>query len=752
MKLGRKILSIILALILLCCLTPLTSRAAQRELEISVPCVNPVSHQIMDWEYPYSDDYFRESSEFFYLDLARASLGLALSAFRNNGKDMEDQYETYLTAAGFTDLYAFGYDQETTKDTLSGVIGCKKIDDFILIAAAPCGQGYGKEWASNLEVGNEERHVGFNKAAQILERKIDDYIREHQLTGKMKLWLSGFSRAAAVSNLTAADMIDSGRFEDVYAYLYGVPRTTRAEDHFDYRGIYNICGKYDPVTMIPMETWGYERYGTDYYTPAQEMDSQYMIYTIYNSITNYDLTGDMFYFNPEINYQLHLIIEFLNELFPTCADYEAKFQDTIMRYWTEADPERIGSILMSALSAMKDLDRREAYSSEIFVDYLTYIMSKHLKGNTAQVDRGLWNPDQKIAENVLREHMPYTYICWMFSDIDLEMLFVGPWTTRRLSFFGNVDVEVWEDGFFLSGLDRNGEIYFRDSFEEQGISASEDILGAYYLTNVYIFRNGRQTVVNVPADGQYQVRVLTDGPENLIYYDVLNTPDSTFGDSDTMFIQNLQKGIYEMTVEGTEDLTRLTALEGDISNVVETGFHYSPTMVMSNESSAEEHINMGTLLQILLYAAVFVLALLLVCLVILIVHLIRRRRGHQPFSAWYIIVPHLLVIGVFMLLTQFFAVNMFSIGKTREICAGITMFVLFLLALRGFIRQRNIPNLMIAGLMLLLGFANIFLYQKSSLASSSTGHFILYCACIAGLTALTVSTFFRKRAEKERIA
>ena len=293
------------------------------------------------------------------------------------------------------------------------------------------------------------------------------------------LVVSGFSRAAAVSNLTAADMIDTGRFEDVYAYLYGVPRTTRAEDHFDYRGIYNICGKYDPVTMIPMETWGYERYGTDYYTPAQEMDSQYMIYTIYNSITNYDLTGDMFYFNPEINYQLHLIIEFLNELFPTSADYAAKFQDTLMRYWTEADPERIGSILMSALSAMKELDQREAYSSEIFIDYLTYIMSRHLKGNTAQVDRGLWNPDQKIAENVLREHMPYTYICWMFSDIDLEMLLVGPWTTRRLSFFGNVDVEVWEDGFFLSGLDKNGEIYSRDSFEEQGISGKDAEMEAF---------------------------------------------------------------------------------------------------------------------------------------------------------------------------------------------------------------------------------------------------------------------------------
>jgi len=744
MKFLQKILPVILTLLLPACLFPLAVRGAEKELQISVPCVNAVSHEVMDWKYPYTDDYFRESPEEFSLELARASMGLAISAFRNNGEDLEDQYETYLTAAGFTDLHTFGYDQETSADILSGVIGCKRIDDFILIAAAPCGQGYKKEWAGNLEVGNEERHVGFNKAAHILEAQLEDYIRDHKLSGRIKLWLTGFSRAAAVSNLTAADMIDSGRFEAVYAYLFGVPRTTRAENHYDYEGIFNICGKYDPVPMIPAEHWGYERYGTDLYTPAQEMDSDYLIYTIYTNIVADELTGDLFRYNPEINYQLHLIIEFLNELFPTSAEYEEKFQDTIMGFWSEADPDRIGLILIAALSALEDLDQREAYSSDIFIDYMTYIMSQHLKENRNQVNYGFWNPEQTIAENVLREHMPYTYISWLFSDIDLEKLFNGPAITRRLSFFGNVDVEVWKDGLFINGLDMNGEIYFKDSLEESGSSMSDEELFNYYLSNVFIIRNGKETVVSLPADESYQVRILTDRQEQVVYYDVLSTPYITFGYSDTMFIQILQPGSYELSVEGVNDLTGLTVLEGGILNVLETDFVYSPTMVMSTESSAEKHLTIGSLLQILVYTLLFILLLLLVCFVIMIVHFIRRRRGHPQYSAWFVIIPHILVTGVFMLLTQFFTVNMFTIGRTREICAGLTMLAVFLLALRGLIRQKNIPNLIIAGLMLLLGFANLFLYQNSSLVSSSVLHFIIYCVCITAFTVLAASTFFRK--------
>lgn len=51
--------------------------------------------------------------------------------------------------------------------------------------------GYGKEWGGNLEVGDEERHVGFNKAAHLLKEQIEEYRKEHALNGKMKFWISG---------------------------------------------------------------------------------------------------------------------------------------------------------------------------------------------------------------------------------------------------------------------------------------------------------------------------------------------------------------------------------------------------------------------------------------------------------------------------------------------------------------------------------------------------------------------------------
>ena len=72
----------------------------------------------------------------FSMETARASMELTVSAFRNNGELIEDQYETYLKVAGFQDVYAYGYDRETGVDTISAVMGHKTIDDFVLIAVA----------------------------------------------------------------------------------------------------------------------------------------------------------------------------------------------------------------------------------------------------------------------------------------------------------------------------------------------------------------------------------------------------------------------------------------------------------------------------------------------------------------------------------------------------------------------------------------------------------------------------------------
>ena len=203
--------------------------------------------------------------------MAQGSLGLALSAFRSSTGLLDPQYETYLKGAGFEDLFSFGYDEPSTEDSLSGVIGMKKIDDFTVVAAVTCGQGYGNEWAGNLKVGDSVRHEGFDQAAKLLEEHLDQYIKDKEIEGNIKLWLTGMSRAAAVANVTAADLTERGGFDDIYAYLFGVPRTTK--EPVAYKGIYNICGQYDPVAATPFQSWGYERYGIDLYTPAQESNA-----------------------------------------------------------------------------------------------------------------------------------------------------------------------------------------------------------------------------------------------------------------------------------------------------------------------------------------------------------------------------------------------------------------------------------------------------------------------------------------------
>ena len=194
-RLSGRLISILLFLIMICSAGP--SFAANGETDYlkqePVYGVRDIWYLLLDtannaygWEFPYTDSFFRNPSEEFSLKFAQGSLGLALSAFRSNTGLVDYKYKEYLKGAGFTKLFAFGYDKETTEDSLSGVIGMKEIDDFTVIAAVTCGQGYGKEWAGNFKVGNGVRHEGFDAASSQLEKYIEQYVRENMILGLPK--------------------------------------------------------------------------------------------------------------------------------------------------------------------------------------------------------------------------------------------------------------------------------------------------------------------------------------------------------------------------------------------------------------------------------------------------------------------------------------------------------------------------------------------------------------------------------------
>ncbi len=677
--------SLITALLLSCFAQPATSFAKEADEksftisdrtyetvdQIEVPFFDSKDH-LYKWTFPYTDDYFLNGSEIFDPELAKASIGLAVSAYRTLGVQSDNQYETYLDRAGFSEIHPFGYDQPTSKDTLSGVIAYKLIGDTILIAAAPCGQGYKNEWAGNLEVGNEERHAGFNHAAQIFEDEIHQYITEHNFVGDIKLWITGYSRAAAVANLTAADMIASEDFSDVYAYLFAVPRTTKAAKK--YQGIYNILGAFDPITNFPLQTWGFERYGTDIYTPAQETHSDFPILSVKATQVSANLTGKPFRNNPLVNYQLHLMIEFLAELFPKNEEYVEKMQDTVMRLWTDPNDDNMFNILISVLQQMDKLDSEEQDASKVFISYLELIMAEHLRGDFEE-NHANWDSDLSITLNYMAEHLPHTYIGWVFSDTDSSDLYKLEADTRRIVLTGDFTVDVYRDGEFISGINEEGKLT-HSNYENGNVQDPE----------IYIQKSGKEYIVSLPMDDAYEVRINKEKSGSIVYYQIENRADSLRGFGNRSEVVFVKPGIYTLKSNSylTEDT--LDVLKGDITNRFTSEYTYSPTVLMLSETNNSLHVTVGMVLSFVLAIVIFLVILGIVNLIVFIVHLSRKRKRTRPYSNWWVIIPHLLMIFVAMAMTLFLTYNFYLVPVIRTAVATLTCALILILAVRALIR------------------------------------------------------------------
>ena len=383
-------------------------------------------HVYTDFTFPYSDEWFLAGDGEFSPELAQGSLGLAFSAFRGKENVLsENQYASYLTAAGFEDLHPFGYDEPTGTDTFSGILARKKIGDFTLIAAAGCGQGYVKEWGGNFRVGNGPRHEGFDLARGILADELDRYLAENPADGPVKLWVTGYSRSAAVANLAAADWTESGRFDAVYAYCFACPRNTR--EPADCPNIFNICCAQDPMTQIPMESYGFMRNGKDLYLPSRETAPGFPGMKAAASETAVRLTGKPLFSNASVNLDLRLGIGLLCRIFPVLEEFTEQYQNLIVAEADDAaadtsEEEIVPAMLLEMLKAEIREDGSEFLSTALAMagsSLYRYTGSRMAR----QVEAGSWDPDDLVSVNLFREHMPTTYTAWLFSGLPAEELY-----------------------------------------------------------------------------------------------------------------------------------------------------------------------------------------------------------------------------------------------------------------------------------------------------------------------------------------
>ena len=232
--------------------------------------------------YYYDDGYFTNSSYSYNPHLATMSFCLELSAC--GSQDVGGSYENkslnaqnLLAEIGFSDIETNEWFKvKPTKDSIGAIAAHKTITDggkpYELIALAVRGGGYESEWASNFTIGETGKHQGFTEARNQVLEFLDDYISKNAISGDIKLWLTGYSRAGATANLVAGKIDDGYSFgncnlmrSDLYAYTFETPAGALMLDvnKSAYKNIFNIINPNDPVTKVAPAYWSFARYGND---------------------------------------------------------------------------------------------------------------------------------------------------------------------------------------------------------------------------------------------------------------------------------------------------------------------------------------------------------------------------------------------------------------------------------------------------------------------------------------------------------
>lgn len=484
----------------------------------------------------YTPEFFAKPGSQFNLELAKASLGLAMAAFDQNGSQNIQALFTELQLGenyGGSTKYEYC---EHTADSICYAIASAPLDiadkegDSTLIAIAVCGAGYQSEWAGNFKVGEEDNHAGFQDASNEVFLGLLEFINKYKIKGRIKIWIAGYSRGAAVANLTAGRLSD-GRLnefpaakditfnaKDLYAYCFATPMgTVEKNPEQGYESIFNIINPIDPVPKVAPAGWGFGRYGRTYVLPSAETDRK-----------------------------------FSNMLMKATKEYTK-----IMKGTTDSNLLAMrqivgqGAIVDSFMDALSFALPRQVYSSQ-FQASVTSAIELYEKGQITQQDCVsalyyalrenpiLWALIVKLLKQALG-----TKVAWcVIGEQGIE------WALSELDLPGTTGIEVLGDLFdtiffahhpeamlaWMQIVERSGKLYEKgtlyrklyvncpvtvsvyDGSGELLIELTDDETIRYQdcMLSAYIDGAG-QKVVALPADGDYRIEVEATGDGTASY-------------------------------------------------------------------------------------------------------------------------------------------------------------------------------------------------------------------------------------------
>lgn len=315
----------------------------------------------VETELVWDDSWFFGDPMQYNHELARAALTLSTLAYSESAyyQDAENNLpymETALHDLGFFEVSTESYKYRSQvvdelldvvtqqSDGIAYTLARKQVMDADgnereLIAVAIRGS-YGSEWLSNFNLSDaqatraarslaaerEDDHSGYLTAASEIADELQAWRREAYARGHdVSILLCGHSRGGAAAGVLAAMLddqqaqaFDGGAKDNIYAYTFASPRTTVNSDNSAprYANIFNVLNPADPVTKLPLEAWGYQRYGVDIWLPSLD-DKGFEEQHAAMGDAFEALTGDASSYDPKVEHATDGLVDELGRAIPT---------------------------------------------------------------------------------------------------------------------------------------------------------------------------------------------------------------------------------------------------------------------------------------------------------------------------------------------------------------------------------------------------------------------------------------------------
>ena len=244
-----------------------------------------------EYSYKYSDSYFYSNE--YNLDLLKTSFIINYSSFSNEYDGKDETLKKIMQDMEFSDFYSnsYSFDNADIKN-MSLSFASKDIliknKNYKLICVIAKGYDYFFEWVSNFVMGSDGDHLGFKESAITLINELNNYAEMINAKDTI-LWITGYSRGGAVSNLATAYienyinykntnnwLIDEYKIDElnfsvelnnIFCYTFDAPKAALIKNRNALNNIsnniYNFINSSDIVPMIVPEEFGFRRYGID---------------------------------------------------------------------------------------------------------------------------------------------------------------------------------------------------------------------------------------------------------------------------------------------------------------------------------------------------------------------------------------------------------------------------------------------------------------------------------------------------------